>query len=106
MRRTLVYAALLTFALGVPLLAAPAKKQDSPPPTPTPATQPSPPAAAAVPLPTPLPAELFTGRVRDAYKAAAEIPDVLAGLACYCGCDKSQGHRHLLDCFVDDHGAG
>jgi len=106
MRRTLVYAVLLTFALGVPLLAAPAKKQDPPPPAPTPATQPSPPAAAAAPLPTPLPAELFTGPARDAYRAAAEIPDVLAGLACYCGCAKSHGHRHLLDCFVDDHGAG
>jgi hypothetical protein len=56
-------------------------------------------------LPTPLPADRFQGRVREAYKAAAEIPDVLAGVACYCGCDKSQGHRNLLDCFVDDHGA-
>jgi hypothetical protein len=57
-------------------------------------------------LPTPLPAELFQGRVREAYRVAGEIPDVLAGLACYCGCDKSIGHRNLLDCFVDDHGAG
>lgn len=56
-------------------------------------------------LPTPLPADRFQGRVREAYKAAAEIPDVLAGVTCYCGCDKSQGHRNLLDCFVDDHGA-
>jgi hypothetical protein len=56
-------------------------------------------------LPTPLPADRFQGRVREAYKVASEIPDVLAGVACYCGCDKSQGHRHLLDCFVDDHGA-
>jgi hypothetical protein len=57
-------------------------------------------------LPTPLPAAQFTGRTREAYQAAAEIPDVLAGLRCYCGCDKSLGHRSLLDCFVDDHGAG
>jgi hypothetical protein len=49
---------------------------------------------------------MFQGKVREAYKAAGEIPDVLAGLACYCGCDKSHGHRNLLDCFVDDHGAG
>lgn len=66
------------------------------------------PAAAetkAAPLPTPLPADRFQGRVREAYKAAADIPDVLAGVTCYCGCDKSQGHRNLLDCFVDDHGA-
>jgi hypothetical protein len=57
-------------------------------------------------LPAPLPAERFTGRTREAYQAAADIPDVLAALHCYCGCDKSLGHRSLLDCFVDDHGAG
>lgn len=57
-------------------------------------------------LPTPLPAEMFQGRAREAYKAAAEIPDVFAQVSCYCGCDKSHGHRNLLDCFVDDHGAG
>ena len=62
-------------------------------------------ASKAATLPTPLPADRFQGRVREAYKAAAEIPDVLAGVRCYCGCDKSQGHRNLLDCFVDDHGA-
>src|SRR5918997_3272179 len=61
--------------------------------------------AATTTLPTPLPADGFQGRVREAYKVAAEIPDVLAGVTCYCGCDKSQGHRNLLDCFVDDHGA-
>lgn len=74
-------------------------------------TQPNAPAAANAPpapdsLPTPLPAERFTGRIREAYQAAADIPEVLAGLHCYCGCDKSLGHRSLLDCFVDDHGAG
>lgn len=64
------------------------------------------PAAETVNLPTPLPADMFQGRVREAYQAAAEIPEVLAGVSCYCGCNKSQGHRNLLDCFVDDHGAG
>lgn len=63
-------------------------------------------AAQSEALPTPLPAEMFQGKVRDAYKAAAEIPEVLATVKCYCGCDKSQGHRNLLDCFADDHGAG
>jgi hypothetical protein len=63
------------------------------------------PAATETKAATPLPADRFQGRVREAYKAAAEIPDVLAGVTCYCGCDKSQGHRNLLDCFVDDHGA-
>ncbi len=57
-------------------------------------------------LPTTLPPAFFLGRTAEAYGVAAEIPDVLAGLACYCGCDRSAGHRHLLDCFADDHGAG
>ena len=66
------------------------------------------PAAAAETsqLSTPLPADMFQGRVREAYKVAAEIPEVLAAVTCYCGCNKSHGHRNLLDCFVDDHGAG
>ena len=57
-------------------------------------------------LPTPLPAEMFQGRVREAYKAAADIPEVFAGVSCYCGCEKSHGHKSLLYCFADDHGAG
>jgi len=56
-------------------------------------------------LPTPLPATQFQGRARAAYEAAAEIPQVLAEVKCYCGCDKSQSHRNLLDCFVDTHGS-
>lgn len=82
------------------LLQAESSKNLSVPATPNKA-----PAAATATLPTPLPADRFQGRVREAYKAAAEIPDVIAGVTCYCGCDKSQGHRNLLDCFVDDHGA-
>lgn len=84
------------------LQADPAKESGAPEKKP-------PAAASAAPqgtsLPTPLPASRFTGRVRQAYQAAADIPEVLANVACYCGCDKSLGHRNLLDCFVDDHGA-
>ena len=57
-------------------------------------------------LPSTLPPAFFLGRTAEAYGVAAEIPEVLAGLACYCGCDRSNNHRHLLDCFTDDHGAG
>ncbi len=57
-------------------------------------------------LPSTLPPQLFSGRTAQAYGVAAEIPDILAGLACYCGCDRSSGHRHLLDCFADDHAVG
>ncbi len=57
-------------------------------------------------LPTTLSPDLFSGAVRDGYVIAQTIPDVLAGLHCYCGCDRSMGHGNLLDCFVDDHAVG
>ena len=92
----------LVLGLSALLQAEPSKKPSAP------AKASTAPAAATdktAPLPTPLPADGFQGRVPQAYKVAAEIPDVIAGVTCYCGCDKSQGHRNLLDCFVDDHGA-
>jgi hypothetical protein len=46
---------------------------------------------------------LFEGKVHDAYLAAARYPAVLVQLHCYCGCDKVEGHRSLLDCYRDRH---
>jgi uncharacterized protein with PCYCGC motif len=101
MKRIWLIALPLILGLYALLQAEPAKNSTPPAkPNKAPAS-----AAKRETLPTPLPADRFQGRVREAYKVAAEIPDVLAGVACYCGCDKSQGHRNLLDCFVDDHGA-
>lgn len=57
-------------------------------------------------LPATLSSEFFTGEVKEGYQIAEAIPDILAGLRCYCGCDRSMGHRNLLDCFVDNHAAG
>ena len=37
--------------------------------------------------------------VRAAYKVAAEHPEVLSYVPCYCGCERS-GHRGNEDCFV------
>ncbi|MBI4472035.1 MAG: hypothetical protein HY646_05165 [Acidobacteria bacterium] len=48
--------------------------------------------------------EMFTGKSREAYQAAKDVPEVLAAVPCYCGCMKYNGHKHNLDCFVDDHG--
>jgi hypothetical protein len=107
MWKSLICASLVILGLSTVLQAEPPKKTSPPAktdPAATSATQSSSPPSASA-LPTPLPAELFQGRAREAYAAAAEIPDVLAGLACYCGCKKSYGHRHLLDCFTDDHAA-
>src|SRR5687767_9650200 len=42
-------------------------------------------------LPSTLSPELFTGNQRLAYRAAREIPQVLAQLPCYCHCDRSIG---------------
>ncbi len=47
----------------------------------------------------------FTGPVREAYKVAQENPELLAQLHCYCGCDRTNGHKSLLDCYRDHHGA-
>jgi hypothetical protein len=47
----------------------------------------------------------FQGEVREAYKVAQENPDLLAQLHCYCGCDRTLGHKNLLDCYRSDHGA-
>ena len=40
----------------------------------------------------------------EAYRISTEIPEVLAEVACYCGCGETQGHRNLKDCFVNDSG--
>jgi hypothetical protein len=47
----------------------------------------------------------FTGQVREAYQVAQDNPDLLAQLHCYCGCDRTNGHKNLLDCYRDHHGA-
>lgn len=41
------------------------------------------------------------------YAMAAEIPEILDGLYCYCGChDYTDGpHYSLLTCFEDEHAA-
>jgi hypothetical protein len=50
---------------------------------------------------------LFEGVVvQNAYAVAARIRKVLYQQPCYCHCDRSQGHRSLLDCFASRHGSG
>jgi hypothetical protein len=63
-------------------------------------------AKAAKPLPRTLEPTGFSNRdVVAAYRAAKEIPNVLAQQPCYCHCDRSMGHRSLLDCFAGKHGS-
>ena len=56
-------------------------------------------------IPT-LPPEMFTGKAREAYQVAKEIPEVLSQVQCYCGCKESDGHQSNFFCFTDQHGAG
>ena len=41
--------------------------------------------------------------IRATYRFAAEHPEVLRYIPCYCGCDLS-GHRSSEDCFVKSRG--
>ena len=47
----------------------------------------------------------FIGPVKQAYIVAEKNPALLAQLHCYCGCDKTDGHQNLLDCYRGRHGA-
>lgn len=46
-----------------------------------------------------LPAADVPEKVRRAYDAAREIPQILDGLHCHCECGKRDGLRSLLSCF-------
>jgi hypothetical protein len=84
-----------------------AQAAQSPPPART--TPGEPPATAKLgphpqpnlpPLPfSPEPPARPADVVRAAYKFAAEHPEVLSFVPCYCGCERS-GHRGNEDCFV------
>jgi len=56
-------------------------------------------------LPKTLDPDLIKGKDREGYQIAKEIPEVLAQIPCFCGCE-AVGHENLLDCFVDEHGVG
>ncbi|HVN30066.1 MAG TPA: CYCXC family (seleno)protein [Candidatus Binataceae bacterium] len=47
----------------------------------------------------------FVGEVKQAYQIAERDPALLAQLHCWCGCDRTDGHKNLLDCYRDTHGA-
>lgn len=44
-------------------------------------------------------------RIASAYRGAAENPQLLDGLYCYCNCAEHAGHYSLLECFSSDHAA-
>jgi hypothetical protein len=123
-RRLLVVSAIFGFAIGG-LGAGSARAQDTSAQTPSPST----PAAhdhdhAATtakgkadipayhaeapkgPLPETLdPKQFLDAETRNVYTLAAKEKAILYQQPCYCRCDKEVGHKSLLDCFTDYHGA-
>ena len=104
-------AALLGFALGpvlVPQQAASQSSQDSNalptgPDEQVPAFHKQAPQGE---LPATMNPDLFTDAVvQNAYAVAAKIKKTLYQQPCYCHCDRSQGHKSLLDCFASKHGS-
>jgi hypothetical protein len=105
-------AALFGIALGlvlVPRQAASKSPQDANPPQ-SAADQQVPAYHAQAPqeeLPATMNPELFTDPVvQNAYAVAAKIKTALYQQPCYCHCDRSHGHKSLLDCFASKHGSG
>lgn len=65
----------------------------------------SPAAIASTPQKIVLSPSRFHGRASSGYASAKACPEVIDQLFCYCGCDLSEGHHTLLDCFTSEHGA-
>jgi len=104
-------AALLGFALG-PALAPQRAASSSPQGANLPQSatdEPVPAYHAQAPkgeLPETMNPGLFTDPVvQNAYAVAAKIKKTLYQQPCYCHCDRSQGHKSLLDCFASKHGS-
>lgn len=94
MERTwLALGLLLTLSVGV-VLAQTAQKKDTP--RPSAAAQ----SITSPPLPNPgfAPARPMD-QTRAVYAFAAEHPEVMKYVPCYCGCEAS-GHPHNESCFV------
>lgn len=46
----------------------------------------------------------FFGQAKAGYVAAQKVPEICDKLFCYCGCDLTDCHGSLLECFTSDHG--
>jgi hypothetical protein len=62
--------------------------------------------ALKAPFPATLDPKQFPDTLnRNVYALAAKIRPVLYQQPCYCYCDRHEGHKSLLDCFVSTHGS-
>jgi hypothetical protein len=116
LRKSFVLAVVSSFALagfGAGTLRAQNSSGQETPPAPSPAAKflkTEVPAYHAEPPKGPLPDTLDPAQFQDAqtrniYTLAAKVKPILYQQPCYCGCDKEVGHKSLLDCFTDYHGA-
>jgi hypothetical protein len=55
--------------------------------------------------PTLDPAQFSDPSTRNTYAMAARVKKILYQQPCYCLCDRHEGHKSLLDCFVGNHAA-
>ena len=46
----------------------------------------------------------YYGTASVGYAAAKSAPEVMSKLFCYCGCDITDKHKQLIDCFTSSHG--
>jgi hypothetical protein len=98
MRRfsTLLVALTLAAGAGFALAQTPASKAAAKPPAPSAAAQ----KITYPPIPNPgFAAGRPVDQARAVYQFAAEHPEVLKYVPCYCGCE-STGHPHNESCFV------
>ena len=110
---SLLIAILVVAAYAIPASLGPGgavHAQRSDPQAEIPAYHPLPPAKGQT-LPPILSGNQLTGQFFrekwqvEVYKQAAQIPNVLYQLPCYCRCDRALGHASLHSCFEGTHGA-
>jgi hypothetical protein len=104
MRRFSTFFVALTLATGAGFALAQTPARPAPPATKAAPKTPAPSAAAQKNTYPPIPNPGFSpGRpvdqARAVYQFAAEHPEVLKYVPCYCGCE-SDGHPHNESCFV------
>jgi len=95
----------LALAAVVMLATSPARTAPSEPAPAKRAAAARAPVTAEVKLPPVLAPEQFFGAAAMGYAAAKAVPHICHKLFCYCGCDITDNHTNLLDCFTNFHGA-
>jgi hypothetical protein len=97
MRRAIILCSLITAILALAYLWLPTPGASSAP------AEAETVAASGAPERVTLDPNQFVGPVKQAYQVAKKNPALLAQLHCYCGCDKTYGHKSLLDCYRGTH---